>query len=114
MVNLDDLATFENLDPSGLHRRLQGLPGQCRRAWNEAKKCAIPDDWRQCTELIVAGMGGSAIAGDLAADLAGNSSASPIRIVRDFKIPGLSGTPNPMPGCSLLIDGYCQQEFNLE
>ncbi len=39
--------------------------------------------------MIVAGMGGSAIAGVLAADLAGPSSSTPIRVVRDFHIPGV-------------------------
>jgi len=91
MVDLDDLATIRRLDPSGLHQRLQGLPLQCRQAWDEAKGTDIPDEWRQPTEVIVAGMGGSAIAGNLAADLAGPSTVTPIRVVRDFKIGSFSG-----------------------
>jgi len=65
------------------------LPSQCRQAWQEAKRTEVPADWRQCTEVIVAGMGGSAIAGNLVSDLAGPSSSMPIRIVRDFRIPGI-------------------------
>ena len=98
MVDLDDSTTFERLDPSGLHRRLQGLPAQCSRAWDEAKRTEFPDEWRQCTEVIVAGMGGSAIAGNLAVDLAGPSSDTPIRVVRDFDIPGISASRGPQPG----------------
>ncbi len=90
MVNLDSPATYKRLDPSGLHLRLQGLPAQCSQAWDEAKRTEFPDEWRQCTEVIVAGMGGSAIAGNLAADLAGQSSGTLIRVVRDFRVPGLS------------------------
>ena len=41
--------------------------------------------------MIVAGMGGSAIAGNLAVDLAGQSLGAPIRVVRDFSIPRLLG-----------------------
>lgn len=89
MTDLDDRSVYERLDPSGLHRRLQGLPSQCRQAWQEAKRTEVPADWRQCTEVIVAGMGGSAIAGNLVSDLAGPSSSMPIRIVRDFRIPGI-------------------------
>ncbi len=89
MTDLDDRSVYERLDPSGLHLRLQGLPSQCRQAWQEAKRTEVPADWRQCTEVIVAGMGGSAIAGNLVSDLAGPSSSMPIRIVRDFRIPGI-------------------------
>ena len=65
------------------------MPSQCRQAWQEAKRTEVPADWRQGTEVIVAGMGGSAIAGNLVSDLAGPSSSMPIRIVRDFRIPGI-------------------------
>ena len=90
MIDLDDRSVYEKLDPSGLHRRIQGLPGQCNRAWGEAQKTPVADDWSRCTEVIVAGMGGSAIAGDLVADLAGPHSVTPIRVVRDFRVPGIS------------------------
>ncbi len=103
MIELDDCSVYERLDPSGLHRRLQGLPSQCRQAWQAAKKTEVPGHWRQCTEVIVAGMGGSAIAGNLVSDLAGPSSSMPIRMVRDFRIPGIlignklaGNTPRPL------------------
>ncbi|MBL16565.1 MAG: hypothetical protein CL767_05180, partial [Chloroflexi bacterium] len=103
MIELDDCSVYERLDPSGLHRRLQGLPSQCRQAWQAAKKTEVPSHWRQCTEVIVAGMGGSAIAGNLVSDLAGPSSSMPIRMVRDFRIPGIlignklaGNTPRPL------------------
>jgi glucose/mannose-6-phosphate isomerase len=106
MVDLDGLITYERLDPSGLHRRLQGLPGQCSQAWDEAKRTEFPDEWRHCTEVIVAGMGGSAIAGNLAADLAGRSSGTPIRVVRDFDVPGLSGKQGSQPGQLIVVCSF--------
>ncbi|MBC8280885.1 MAG: hypothetical protein H8E48_08890 [Chloroflexi bacterium] len=90
MIDLDDVSTYKRLDPSGLHLRLGGLPAQCDQAWNRAKDTALPEDWRQCTEVTVVGMGGSAIAGNLVSDLAGPSSELPIRVVRDFQISGIS------------------------
>ena len=110
MNDLDDRSVYERLDPSGLHRRLQGLPAQCRQAWQEAKRTDVPGHWRQFTEVIVAGMGGSAIAGDLVTDLAGPSSPMPIRIVRDFRIPGIpSGNtagPGPKPGQLIVVCSF--------
>jgi len=103
VINLDDQSIYQELDPSGLHRRLQSLPDQCKRAWDQAKNIGFPDDWRRCTEVIIAGMGGSAIAGNLAADLAGPSSTTSIRVVRDFHIPGISGIPGPDAGLKPLV-----------
>lgn len=106
MVELDDLATYEKLDSSVLHKRLQTLPDQCRQAWDKAKQAKFPDEWQQCTEVIVAGMGGSAIAGNLAADLVGKSSVTPIRVVRDFSVPGLSGTQTRSIGQLVVVCSF--------
>jgi len=100
MIDLDDQASYKKLDPSGLHQRLRGLPAQCAESWQAAKATEITEEWRGCTEVIVAGMGGSAIAGDLVADLAGPASARPIRVVRNFRIPGL--LPSTVPGSGQL------------
>ena len=89
MIDLDDVTAYEELDPSGLRRRLSTLPEQCSRAWLEAKNTVVPDNLDRCTEVIVAGMGGSAIAGNLVADLVGSGPSTPVRVVRDFRIPGL-------------------------
>ena len=106
MVDLDDSAIFEALDPTGLHRRLRGLPAQCSRAWDAAKRTEFPDEWRRCTEVIVAGMGGSAIAGNLAVDLAGPSSDTPIRVVRDFDIPGIPANQGAVPGQLIIVCSF--------
>lgn len=110
MIDLDDQSVYGKLDPSGLHLRLQGLPAQCRQAWQEAKRLEVPGHWRQCTEVIVAGMGGSAIAGDLVSDLAGPSSPMLIRMVRDFRIPGLlagnAAGPGSKPGQLVVVCSF--------
>ena len=110
MIDLDDQSSYEKFDPSGLRWRLQGMPAQCSQAWSEARKTKFPDEWQHCTEVIVAGMGGSAIAGDLAADLAGRGSGVPIRVVRDFRIPGLLSETRPnqplKPGQLVIICSF--------
>ena len=110
MIDLDDQSSYEKFDPSGLRWRIQGMPAQCSQAWSEARKTQFPDEWQHCTEVIVAGMGGSAIAGDLAADLAGRGPGVPIRAVRDFRIPGLLSETRPnqplKPGQLVIICSF--------
>jgi len=96
MINLDDSSLYGRLDPSGLHHRLQELPAQCERAWLQAKDVSFPPDLRSFAEIIIVGMGGSAIAGNLASDLASPSSSPSIRVVRDFWIPGISKNSNQL------------------
>ncbi|PKB71097.1 MAG: hypothetical protein BZY87_07155 [SAR202 cluster bacterium Io17-Chloro-G6] len=82
------------------------MPAQCSLAWTEAKKTEFPNEWRQCTEVIIAGMGGSAIAGNLVADLASPSSFTPIRVARDFDVPGLTGKHGSQPGQLIVVCSF--------
>ena len=103
MIDLDDVATYERLDPSGLYRRIDTVPEQCRHAWLEAKNIVTPSNLDRCTEIIIAGMGGSAIAGDLVGDLA---PSIPVRVVRDFRIPGLTASQNAQKGQLVIICSF--------
>ncbi len=106
MVELDDQSVITQLDSSGLRDRLRDLPEQCTLAWSEAKGSRFPVEWRGCSEVVIAGMGGSAIAGDLVADLAGPDCKTPIRVVRDFTIPGLSAGRCPGAGPLVIVCSY--------
>ena len=106
MIDLDDVTAYEELDPSGLRRRLSTLPEQCSQAWLEAKNTVLPDNLDRCTEVIVAGMGGSAIAGNLVADLAGSDSGTPVRVVRDFRIPGLLPDQSSQPRQLVIVCSF--------
>ena len=48
---------------------------------------SLPDDWAPIDQVVVGSMGGSAIAGDLTADLAASPAAVPISVVRGFRLP---------------------------
>ena len=92
-AKLDDMQVYEKLDPSGLRHRLRSLPNQCTRAWVHAQQWAPPDELLNAgiERVVIGGMGGSAIAGDLAADLAAHlvapETSGPITVVRDFNLP---------------------------
>ena len=95
MTDLDNPQTYEQLDPSGLRRRIRDFPRQCQAAWQlsqgkaqaQSQSLQLPDAWRQISHVVIGGMGGSAIAGDLAKDLAAFQQAIPITVIRDFQLP---------------------------
>ena len=101
---LDDPKTYSEVDPSGLRHRLKDIPGQCSAAW----ECTRALSWTEYSrpgvrssinKVVIGAMGGSAMAGDLAADFAagieagmpGSSSPQsakvPILVVRDLSFP---------------------------
>jgi glucose/mannose-6-phosphate isomerase len=87
MVNLDDIKTYERLDPQNMRQHLQGLPQQCRDAWNKARKFELPKDYTAVDKVVVTGMGGSAIGGDLARSLFGSQKKPIIFVNREYDLP---------------------------
>jgi glucose/mannose-6-phosphate isomerase len=87
MVNLDDIQTYERLDPENMRQHLQGLPQQCRDAWNKAKKFELPKDYSAVDKVVVTGMGGSAIGGDLVRSLFRSQKKPIIFVNREYDLP---------------------------
>jgi len=87
MFNLDDPNRFRKLDPDGMLDRIRELPQQCQRAWDAALDFELPDGYAGPDAVIVLGMGGSAIGGDLVRALAEVESAVPCAVCRDYTLP---------------------------
>ena len=87
MTDLDNPKTYEHLDPSGLRGRLRDFPRHCQEAWDQSQALKLPDDWKHISHVVIGGMGGSAIAGDLVMDLGASQQAVPITVIRDFQLP---------------------------
>ena len=84
---LDSRSAFERLDPSALRHRLKALPNQCEEAWAQAGSAELLEGNQPITNVVIGGMGGSAMAGDLVADLAAEHPSVPVTVVRDFFLP---------------------------
>ncbi|PKB78925.1 MAG: hypothetical protein BZY88_15970 [SAR202 cluster bacterium Io17-Chloro-G9] len=94
MVDLDEQSIYARFDPSGLRHRLRGLPQQCQAGWVQGGSLQAPGPWPpvEVDKVVVCGMGGSAIAGNLISDLiAASPSATlpppPIIVVRGMVFP---------------------------
>lgn len=89
MVNLDDPKVYRRLDPSGMLEHIHRLPEQCLSAWRRTEKFELPRTYSQICQIVVLGMGGSAIGGDFVRTLALLESKLPVWVCRDYQLPPL-------------------------
>lgn len=78
-------------DPEGMLERIKDLPRQVRDAWAIAQRAQIPPAFGDVRAVVVAGMGGSAIGGDLAAALVAGDMKVPMSVHRDYGLPAYGG-----------------------
>ena len=87
MADLDDPQVYVKFDPSNVLGRISELPQQCRHAWQSAMELSLPPDYSRVDKVIILGMGGSAIGGDLTSALAAEQRAMPVLVQRDYHLP---------------------------
>ena len=84
---LDDLNFVRKHDPSKMWDLTTGFPHQCREALEIASKTDLPGGLSGKSNIVLAGMGGSAAGGDLLKALLESYSGVPCTVVRDYTIP---------------------------
>ncbi len=84
---LDDPQARGQLDPGGMLAAVTGLPQQCRDAWQAAQTLDLPSDYAHIERIVVLGMGGSAIAGDIWRVLLQRECVLPVFNVRQYDLP---------------------------
>jgi glucose/mannose-6-phosphate isomerase len=85
-TNLDDPLTYKKLDPSDMLGHLRRMPQECQKAWQEGLNLALPADYAGVNKVVISGMGGSAIGGDLARVLV-EPRRVPLWVSRDYQPP---------------------------
>jgi glucose/mannose-6-phosphate isomerase len=94
---LDQPARVKSLDKSSMLQACENLPNSCRNAVKLVKKLLIPGETKLSKQLqiiptklhniVVAGMGGSAIGGEMLKDWLRDKSSTPVEISRDYTLP---------------------------
>jgi len=84
---LDDLLVYRKLDSAGMLEHLHQFPVQCRLAWEKVMKLALPPEYSRVDKVVILGVGGSAIGGDLVRRLALSESRVPVWVNRDYSLP---------------------------
>lgn len=91
-ATLDAPLTYLTLDPGGLRDVLTAFPEQCAGAWERVRSAvASAHVDAPPRRVVIVGVGGSAIGGDLVATLAASCSPVPVQVWRETSPPALDG-----------------------
>jgi len=83
---LDDPALLA-LDTDGMLGHIARVGVELRRAWEASEEIELPQSAHRATNVVLAGMGGSATAGDYFATLCGESAELPVYSARGYSLP---------------------------
>ena len=86
-INLDDLSIYQQHDPDNMLKRIKELPNQCQQAWQTVMDFELPSGYSDVDKVVILGMGGSAIGGDLVRSLALAEAKIPVIVHRDYGLP---------------------------
>lgn len=105
---LDNAEKIEEIDRSGMLRVVGEMPGMLLDALEVSRKISLPKTsarGKKIRNIVISGMGGSAIAGNIVSDLLSKKVKAPIRVNRDYKIPGFVDSET-LFFCPLLFRRY--------
>ena len=88
---IESVERIRAADPGDMLGRIKGLAAQVRDGWKIATGATLPPAYADVRNITVAGMGGSAIGGDLAAALLADELKVPMSVHRDYGAPAYIG-----------------------
>jgi glucose/mannose-6-phosphate isomerase len=100
-VNLDDLQMMHQLDSQNMLGEIDSLPAQLAEAWELSQTQPLPladrfSPSKSIRQVIIAGMGGSAIAADLLSAYIAPSCPIPVIVHRDYGLPAWARGPETL------------------
>jgi glucose/mannose-6-phosphate isomerase len=75
--------------------QIEGLPDQLEEAWKLGQAHDLPS-WTGIRQVLVAGMGGSAIGADLVAAYLAPHARAPVITLREYDLPAWAGSPETL------------------
>jgi len=97
---LDDLSAIKRIDRSDMLGKAAALPRQCLDGWRLGLAWKLPKGYASPRHLLVLGMGGSAIGGDLLQGIVGDRLSRPITVNRTYTIPAWVNRDTLVLACS--------------
>lgn len=97
---LDSTDAMAEHDPSDMLGLVEGSARQWREAADTVDSFSPPSHWRAVRRVILAGMGGSAIAGDIAAIYFSRRWPVSLSVIRDYALPAWADKETLFIACS--------------
>lgn len=91
MIDIDDIAAVAAIDKAGMLDEMAGFADQCEQAVDMARHTELNIDPAGITDILVLGMGGSGIAGDVCRVLFDDALNVPIQVNRHYRLPAYVG-----------------------
>jgi glucose/mannose-6-phosphate isomerase len=96
---LDNSLTRNQLDPIGMLHSTERFFDQCKKAEELTMNFELPK-LKKVSNIVLCGMGGSAIGGDLIRSLVHKKINVPVDLVRNYELPGYVDKNTLVIGCS--------------
>lgn len=97
---LDEEKQLKKLDTDNMLQAISDFPAQIESCWKQMKSFSIPTHYIQAKNIIILGMGGSAIGGALVSSFVLKKSRVPIFVHRDYDLPVFVGSDTLVIGVS--------------
>jgi glucose/mannose-6-phosphate isomerase len=95
-MDLDDRDFMQSTDRANMIGDIDAFADQLDHAWTLARSCPLPDAYHHPRQIVLCGMGESAIAGDLVAALVSRTSPAPLIVLRDYVLPAYVSGPDTL------------------
>ncbi|MDP3971066.1 MAG: SIS domain-containing protein [bacterium] len=84
MINTDKI---KQLDSQNMLGSIDQLASQVKHAWDAVKQIEVPEHYKECKNIVLFGMGGSALGMDIIKAVYSNQITVPIHIQNDYAVP---------------------------
>lgn len=84
---LDNEQAIYKLDSRKICSSIDELPDQCLQAWEEVKSISFPKSYRNVSNILINGMGGSGLGGHLINSVFGKQLKVPLNVINSYDLP---------------------------
>jgi len=88
MAILDTRSEIRELDKHNILGSIEQLPDQLTDAWRQLKPLSLPDSYSSITNIVLSGMGGSALGTHVIKHLYKDELKLPVEVSSSYKLPG--------------------------
>ena len=100
-MNLDDPKRYSAYDPERMIDHINAMPDHIEHTWARAQALPLPNAFADVDKIVICGLGGSAIGGELVAAAVADQCRVPIIVNRDYRLPAYAvGSGTLVIACS--------------